>query len=674
MVGMNEINARQKIEELRAQIAKYEYEYYVLDAPSVSDAEYDALMRELSAWEQEFPALVTPNSPTQRVGGKPLEGFERVVHRTPMRSLGNVFSKGELEAFDARVKNGLGTDAPVMYVVEHKIDGLAMNLTYENGMLVSGVTRGDGREGEDVTTNIKTIRSVPLVLRSDEVEVPFVLEVRGEVYMPKDAFYALNRKREAEGEQLFANPRNAAAGSLRQLDPRITAERSLDAIWYAVGVTEGVVLKTHQEMLEYLSKLGFKTSPVHESFDDIDALFDYAVSWQDKRDSLSYAIDGIVIKVDDLADRVRLGETAKDPRWATAYKFPAEEAETIVEDIVISVGRTGVLTPTAALRPVQLAGTTVSRATLHNEDYIMQKDIRIGDTVIIHKAGEIIPEVFRTLVEKRTGAEEVYQMPRTCPECGAPAERYESEAARKSTKPQCPARGREGLFHFVSRNAMNMDGIGPSVLTAMTASGLVRDAADLYTLTKEQLLTLDRVGDKSADNILKAIEASKSAGLARLLFALGIRHVGVKAAAVLAEHFGSMDTIISADYEAMVQLPDIGMKIAESVIAYFADEDHLRMVKRFEMYGLKLTEEKTEKTADTLAGLTFVLTGTLEKLTRNEAGAMIEAVGGKVTSSVSKKTSYVVAGREAGSKLTKAESLGIPVLNETEFLALFSEK
>lgn len=671
---MDENKAKQKIEELRAVIAKHEYAYYVMDAPTVSDARYDALMRELIAWETEYPSLVTATSPTQRVSGSPLEGFERVVHRTPMRSLGNVFSKGELAAFDKRVRSGLDTDAPVTYVVEHKIDGLAMNLTYENGILVSGVTRGDGREGEDVTTNIKTIRSVPLELRSDEVDVPTVLEVRGEVYMPKDAFHALNRKREKEGEQLFANPRNAAAGSLRQLDPRITAERSLDAIWYAVGVTEGVELKTHQEMLAYLTKLGFKTSPVHESFDDIDKLFDYAVSWQDKRDALDYAIDGIVIKVDDLADRVRLGETAKDPRWATAYKFPAEEAETVVEDIVISVGRTGVLTPTAALRPVQLAGTTVSRATLHNEDYIKMKDIRIGDTVIVHKAGEIIPEVVRTLAEKRTGAEEAYVMPTVCPECGAPAERYESEAARKCTNPQCPARGREGLFHFVSRGAMNMDGIGPSVLTSMVASGLVRDVADLYTLTKEQLLTLDRVGDKSADNILSAIETSKEAGLARLLFALGIRHVGVKAAAVLAEHFGSMEALIAADYEAMVALDDIGQKIAESVIAYFSDEDNLRIVKRLDMYGVKMTEEKAERTATTLAGMTFVLTGTLDTLTRNEAGAMIEAVGGKVTSSVSKKTSYVVAGREAGSKLTKAQSLGITVLNEAEFLALFAEK
>lgn len=671
---MDENKAKQKIEELRAVIAKHEYAYYVMDAPTVSDARYDALMRELIAWETEYPSLVTATSPTQRVSGSPLEGFERVVHRTPMRSLGNVFSKGELAAFDKRVRSGLDTDAPVTYVVEHKIDGLAMNLTYENGILVSGVTRGDGREGEDVTTNIKTIRSVPLELRSDEVDVPTVLEVRGEVYMPKDAFHALNRKREKEGEQLFANPRNAAAGSLRQLDPRITAERSLDAIWYAVGVTEGVELKTHQEMLAYLTKLGFKTSPVHESFDDIDKLFDYAVSWQDKRDALDYAIDGIVIKVDDLADRVRLGETAKDPRWATAYKFPAEEAETVVEDIVISVGRTGVLTPTAALRPVQLAGTTVSRATLHNEDYIKMKDIRIGDTVIVHKAGEIIPEVVRTLAEKRTGAEEAYVMPTVCPECGAPAERYESEAARKCTNPQCPARGREGLFHFVSRGAMNMDGIGPSVLTSMVASGLVRDVADLYTLTREQLLTLDRVGDKSADNILSAIETSKEAGLARLLFALGIRHVGVKAAAVLAEHFGSMEALIAADYEAMVALDDIGQKIAESVIAYFSDEDNLRIVKRLDMYGVKMTEEKAERTATTLAGMTFVLTGTLDTLTRNEAGAMIEAVGGKVTSSVSKKTSYVVAGREAGSKLTKAQSLGIMVLNEAEFLALFAEK
>ncbi len=671
---MDENKAKQKIEELRAIIAQHEYAYYVMDAPTVSDAQYDALMRELIAWEAEYPSLVTATSPSQRVGGAPLEGFDRVVHRTPMRSLGNVFSKGELTAFDKRVRSGLGTDAPVTYVVEHKIDGLAMNLTYENGVLVSGVTRGDGREGEDVTTNIKTIRSVPLVLRSNEVDIPTVLEVRGEVYMPKDAFHALNRKREAEGEQLFANPRNAAAGSLRQLDPRITAERSLDAIWYAVGVTEGVELKSHQEMLAYLTKLGFKTSPVHESFDNIDKLFDYAVSWQDKRDALDYAIDGIVIKVDNLADRARLGETAKDPRWATAYKFPAEEAETVVEDIVISVGRTGVLTPTAALRPVQLAGTTVSRATLHNEDYIKMKDIRIGDTVIVHKAGEIIPEVVRTLTEKRTGAEEVYVMPTVCPECGSPAERYESEAARKCTNQQCPARGREGLFHFVSRGAMNMDGIGPSVLTSMTASGLVRDVADLYTLTKEELLTLDRVGEKSADNILKAIETSKEAGLARLLFALGIRHVGVKAAAVLAEHFGSMEALIEADYEAIVALDDIGQKIAESIIAYFSDEDNLRLVKRLDMYGVKMTEEKAERTATTLAGMTFVLTGTLDTLMRSEAGAMIEAVGGKVTSSVSKKTSYVVAGREAGSKLTKAQSLGITVLNEAEFLALFAEK
>ena len=671
---MDENKAKQKIEELRAIIAQHEYAYYVKDAPTVSDAEYDSLMRELIAWETEYPSLVTATSPSQRVGGTPLEGFDRVIHRTSMRSLGNVFNKGELIAFDKRVRSGLDTESPITYVVEHKIDGLAMNLTYENGVLISGVTRGDGREGEDVTTNIKTIRSIPLVLRADEVDIPSVLEVRGEVYMPKDAFHALNRKREAEGEQLFANPRNAAAGSLRQLDPRITAERSLDAIWYAVGVTEGVQLKTHQEMLAYLTKLGFKTSPVHESFDDIDKLFDYAVSWQDKRDVLDYAIDGIVIKVDDLADRVRLGETAKDPRWATAYKFPAEEAETVVEDIVISVGRTGVLTPTAALRPVQLAGTTVSRATLHNEDYIKAKDIRIGDTVIVHKAGEIIPEVVRTITEKRTGAEEVYMMPTVCPECGAPAERYESEAARKCTNPQCPARGREGLFHFVSRSAMNMDGIGPSVLTSMVTSGLVRDAADLYTLTKEELLTLDRVGDKSADNILNAIETSKEAGLARLLFALGIRHVGVKAAALLAQHFGSMEALIEADYEAMVALDDIGQKIAESVIAYFSDEDNLRIIKRLDMYGVKMTEEKVERTATTLAGMTFVLTGTLDTLTRSEAGAMIEAVGGKVTSSVSKKTNYVVAGREAGSKLTKAQSLGITVLNETEFLALFAEK
>lgn len=666
--------AKQKIESLRREIERHEYAYYVMDAPIVSDAEYDALMQELIRWETEFPMLIVASSPSQRVGGTPLSGFERVVHRTPMRSLGNVFSREELIAFDGRVRSTLANDRAVTYVAEHKIDGLAMNLTYIDGVLVSGVTRGDGREGEDVTANIKTIRSIPLVLRSDEVKTPSVLEVRGEVYMSKEAFESLNQKREANQEALFANPRNAAAGSLRQLDPRITAQRALDAIWYGVGVTEGVTLTTHQEMLSYLAKLGFKTSPVHESFSDIDQLFDYADSWQTKRDDISYAIDGIVIKVDSLADRERLGETAKDPRWAIAYKFPAEEVETVVEDIVISVGRTGVLTPTAALRPVQLAGTTVSRATLHNEDYIAEKDIRIGDTVIIHKAGEIIPEVVRTLTDKRTGTEEVYQMPHVCPECGAAAERQAEEAARKCTNPACPARGREGLFHFVSRGAMNMEGIGPVVLTAMLASGLVHDAADLYTLTKEELLTLDRVGDKSADNILKAIETSKEAGLARLLFALGIRHVGAKAATVLAQHFTSMDAVIAADMEEMIVLDDIGKKIAESVIAYFSDADHLRMIERLGMHGVKMTEEKIERTADSLAGLTFVLTGTLDTLTRSEAGAMIEDAGGKVTSSVSKKTSYVVAGREAGSKLTKAGSLGIPVLDEAGFLALFAGK
>lgn len=666
--------AQQKIEALRKQIEAHEYAYYVMDNPTINDAAYDALVRELARWEAEFPSLITSTSPTQRVGGTPLAGFERVVHRTPMRSLGNVFSREELIAFDGRVRSGLNTEHPVEYVVEHKIDGLAMNLTYVDGVLVSGVTRGDGREGEDVTANIKTIRSIPLVLCSDKVAIPSVLEVRGEVYMPYDAFESLNQRRKEGGEQLFANPRNAAAGSLRQLDSRITAKRSLDAIWYGVGVTEGITLTTHQEMLDYLAKLGFKVSPIHESFSDINKLFDYAESWQSRRNDIAYAIDGIVIKVNNLDDRDRLGETAKDPRWAIAYKFPAEEVETVVEDIVISVGRTGVLTPTAALRPVQLAGTTVSRATLHNEDYIEEKDIRIGDTVIVHKAGEIIPEVVRTLIDKRTGTEEVYQMPHTCPECGAPAERQEQEAARKCTNPLCPARGREGLFHFVSRGAMNMDGIGPSVLTAMMASGMVRDAADLYKLTKEELLTLDRVGDKSADNILRAIETSKQAGLARLLFGLGIRHVGAKAAAVLAQHFTTMEAVMAADYEEMTALDDIGKKIAESVIAYFSDADNLRLVERLSMYGVKMTEDKVERGADTLSGLTFVLTGTLDTLTRSEAGAMIEAVGGKVTSSVSKKTSYVVAGREAGSKLTKAEALGITVLDEAGFLALFDGK
>jgi len=663
-----------EIAALRKQLTYHNYRYYVLDNPEIEDAQFDLLMRHLIEMETAYPSLITSDSPTQRVGGMVAGGFERVNHFTPMRSLGNAFSAEELLAFHNRVLSGLGEPEKVEYIVELKIDGLAINLTYEKGHLVSGVTRGDGTQGEDVTSNIRTIKSVPLILQGDFAAIPQVLEVRGEVYMPRREFERLNNEREQAAEPLLANPRNAAAGSLRQLDPKITAQRALDIFVYGIGVYTDVELNTQGQMLEYLNELGLKTNSKYRIFEKIEDVITYCIHFAEKRYELPYDIDGMVIKVNDLASHQTLGYTAKDPRWAIAYKFPAEQAITVVEDIFVGLGRTGVLTPTAILRPVKVAGSTVSRATLHNLDYIEEKDIRIGDTVVIHKAGEVIPKVVSVVMEKRTGEEIPFVMPEECPECGGEIVRQEGEAAHKCINPHCPALFREGLIHFVSRDAMNIDGLGPAVLSALVDTGLVKDVADLYQLQIEQVLTVPRMAQKSAENLLTAIENSKQAGLARLLFALGIRHVGVKAAGIVARHYGNVDDVRQASVEELLELDEIGRKIAESIVAYFATEENIKLVAKLRSAGVKTTEEKQFIEENQLfVGKTFVLTGTLEKMSRSQAAEIIQKLGGKVSGSVSKKTSYVVAGAEAGSKLEKAQQLGVEVLDEEQFIRMAEE-
>ncbi|MDF2635088.1 MAG: ligase [Pelosinus sp.] len=663
-----------EIAALRKQLQYHTYRYYVLDDPEIEDSQFDMLMGRLIELETAYPDLITIDSPTQRVGGIVAGGFKSVTHLSPMRSLGNAFSAEELMAFHNRVQSGLGVEAKIQYIVELKMDGLAINLTYEKGHLVSGVTRGNGNQGEDVTSNIRTIKSVPLILHSDATTIPPLLEVRGEVYMPKKEFERLNREREEAGEALLANPRNAAAGSLRQLDPKITADRALDIFVYGIGVYTGVELTTHGQMLEYLNQLGLKINSQYKIFETIEDVITYCTNFAEKRYELPYDIDGMVIKVNDLASQQFLGYTAKDPRWAIAYKFPAEQAITVVEDIFVGLGRTGVLTPTAILRPVRVAGSTISRATLHNLDYIEEKDIRIGDTVIIHKAGEVIPKVLSVVLEKRTGEEIPFVMPEICPECGGKVVRQEGEAAHKCVNPHCPALFREGLVHFVSRDAMNIDGLGPAVLNALVDTNLVKDVADLYQLAMEQVLTVPRMAQKSAENLLTAIEFSKQAGLARLLFALGIRHVGVKAAGIVARHFGDIEDVKKASAEDLLQLDEIGAKIAESIVAYFAEEENIELVERLRSAGVKTTEEKQAIEENQLfAGKTFVLTGTLDTMSRTQASDIIQKLGGKVSGSVSKKTSYVLAGAEAGGKLDKAQQLGVEVLDEEQFMKMVRE-
>lgn len=662
----NEKDIRNHLEAVKNKLNQYSYEYYTLDKPTVSDAEYDALMQELIKIEEDYPEFKTADSPSQRVGGKPLDSFEKVEHKVPMLSLGNAFNEGDLRDFDRRVRNEVADQ--VAYVCELKIDGLAVSLRYEKGLFRLGATRGDGTIGEDITNNLKTIRTIPLKLKE-----PLNIEVRGEAYMPKRSFAALNKEREERGEELFANPRNAAAGSLRQLDPKVAAKRNLDIFVYSIGSIEGTVIDSHSAGLDFLEKVGFKTNPERRNCANIDEVIQFVDSWLEKRPDLPYEIDGIVIKVDSLEQQEQLGFTAKSPRWAIAYKFPAEEVMTRLVDIELSVGRTGVVTPTAILEPVRVAGTTVKRASLHNEDLIREKDLKIGDFVMIKKAGDIIPEVVNVLQEKRTGDERVFHMPTECPACGSSLVRFEEEVALRCINPKCPAQIREGLIHFVSRNAMNIDGLGEKVITQLFAEKLIEDVADLYQLKREELLQLERMGEKSVENLLSAIEASKNNSLERLLFGLGIRHVGAKAAKILAQQFETIENLQHATIDQLTSIHEIGDKMADSIVTFFDKPEVNQLIEELKSYGVNMTYKgpkliNAEEIDSFFAGKTVVLTGKLEQLSRNDAKKEIEALGGKVTGSVSKKTDLVIAGSDAGSKLDKAQELGIEIWDEARML------
>ena len=647
---------------LRQKIDELSYQYYTLDKPTMTDYEYDMLYRELENIEKAHPEWVTPDSPTQRVGSKISGGFEKYTHDRPMLSLGDVFNDNELREFDRRVRSDLGGEA-LEYVVELKIDGLAVNLIYENGQFVRGVTRGDGVVGEDITNNVRTIRTIPLRIDSTSPHI----EIRSEVYMPVTSFTALNEQRRNDELEPFANPRNAAAGSLRQLDPQITAQRKLAFFAYALGGNTGITIESQEELLKDLREFRFQVNGEYRKFTDIEDVIAFIHSWDDRRDSLPYATDGMVVKVNSFAQQARLGNTVKIPRWAIAYKFPPEQAETKVLSISVSLGRTGVLTPAADLKPVRLAGTTVKRATLHNEDYIRDKDIRVGDTVIIQKAGEIIPEVVRSLPDKRTGSEVVFAMPHVCPACGSDVVRREGEAAWRCVNPDCPAVIGEKIAHFVSRDAMNIDGLGDAIVQQLLSKELIHDVADIYGLTKDQLVALEGFGEKSADNLLKAIEASKSVGLARVLFALGIRFVGAKAGRVLAESFGSVDALMAASADDLTAIDDIGPRIADSIVSYFSEAKSKALIEKLKAHGVDMTAEKKELISTTFDGEIVVLTGKLQLFTRKEAEQAVEARGGKCTSSVTKKTTLVVVGADPGSKYEKARQLGTPIISEAEF-------
>ena len=662
---------QKRIEELRQLLNQYNYEYHVLDQPSVPDAEYDRMMNELINLEEENPELKTEDSPTQRVGGPPLEGFQKVEHRVPMLSLGNAFGEDDLKDFDRRVRERIGEN--FSYVCELKIDGLAVSLIYEDGVFVRGATRGDGTVGEDITQNLKTIPAIPLRLKEN-----VSMEVRGEAYMPKPSFMKLNEAREKNEQDLFANPRNAAAGSLRQLDPKIAASRNLSIFVYGVGTVEGKEISAHSSGLDFLKDLGFKTNPEWKRCDTIDDVIDYIGGWSEKRPDLSYEIDGIVVKVDALSQQEELGFTAKSPRWAIAYKFPAEEVVTKLLDIQLNVGRTGVVTPTALLEPVLVAGTTVQRASLHNEDLIREKDIKIGDYVVVKKAGDIIPEVVSVLEERRTGDEKDFSMPEQCPECKSDLVRLEEEVALRCINPKCPAQLREGLIHFVSRNAMNIDGLGERVITQLFREELIHDVADIYQLTHDQLIELERMGEKSVSNLLEAIRVSKDNSLEKLLFGLGIRHVGAKAARTLAQQFGSMDSLVQASIEDLEAINEVGQKMADSVVRYFQNEEVHELIDELKDAGVNMVYKgpkpvAVEEIDSVFAGKTVVLTGKLEQLSRGEAKKKLEEQGAKVTGSVSKSTDLVIAGEDAGSKLEKAESLGIDVWSENRFLEELNE-
>ena len=659
----------EQIEALRRDIRRHDELYYVHDRPEISDQQYDALLRELQRLEAAHPELVTPESPTQRVAGRPAEGFETVTHAAPMLSLDNAFDETELRAFDDRVRKGLGVDGAVRYVAELKIDGLSIALTYDNGRLVRGATRGDGVQGEDVTLNVRTIRAVPLALRGGPAGR---LEVRGEVYLPKDAFARTNREREAAGEPVFANPRNTAAGAMRNLDPAHVATRGLRAWTYQLVAGGDVIPPTHEALLQRLAGWGLPVEGHWRVCDGIDAVWQYCLDWADARKVLPFETDGVVVKVDAIAERERLGMTSRFPRWAIAFKFPAEQATTVLREIRVNVGRTGAATPYAVLEPVFVAGSTISMATLHNAEDLARKDIREGDTVIIEKAGDVIPRVVGPVVREGAERRPPWVMPTACPVCASPLHRDEDEVVWRCGNSSCPARLRRSLEHFASRGAMNIEGLGEALVDQLVTTGLVHDAADLYALTAPQLEALERMGKKSAANLLAEIERSRQNDVWRLLYGLGIRHVGERAAQVLARHFGSVDAIAAQPAEALQAVPEIGPVLAGTIVEWFSDDANRALVAKLAAAGVKTTGPVTAQVAPggPLAGKTFVLTGTLTSMSRDEATAKIEGLGGRVSGSVSRKTSGVVAGAEPGSKLEKARQLGVPVLEEAEFLAL----
>ena len=661
--------SKQRVEELTKLLNQYNKEYYVLDKPSVSDREYDRLMQELIELEAQYPELKSSTSPTVRVGGAILEGFNKVQHEKPMLSLGNAFNEGDLRDFDARIRK---VSPNISYVCELKIDGLAVTLHYRDGQFVKGATRGDGVVGEDISENLKTIQTIPL-------HIPYKdpLEVRGEVYMSKATLDKLNKQRAEKGEELFANPRNAAAGSLRQLDSRIAAKRELAMFCYAVPSAEELGCQTHDESLQKIEELGFNVNPNREVCDSIDGVLAYIEKWSTNRFDLPYEIDGIVIKVNQLNEQQKLGSTVKSPRWAIAYKFPAEEVETILKDIIFTVGRTGMVTPNAVLEPVRVAGTRVSRATLHNEDYIKERDIRIKDRVIIRKAGEIIPEVVKPVIDARHGDEAPFEMIQDCPRCASELIREAGEADYYCLNIDCPARIVESLCHFVSRDAMNIDGLGVKVVEQLYDNQLIENVADIYKLQKEQLLPLERMGEKKVTNLLTAIENSKQNSLERLLFGLGVRHVGSKTAKVLAAHFETIDALMQATFDDFKGIADFGDVIANSIVHYFTQDANVQLINELKALGLNMSytgvKVSTANEANEFYGKTVVLTGTLATLSRKEAGVKLEALGAKVSGSVSAKTDFLVAGEKSGSKLKKAQELGVTVIDEEMMLKMLGE-
>jgi DNA ligase (NAD+) len=656
----------QRAAELRKLVDHHNYLYYVDAKPEISDREFDRLLDELKQLEAEHPELITPDSPTQRVGGQAIEGFKTVEHREPMLSIDNTYNANELREFDRRMRKVLGGEE-VVYVVELKIDGVAISLTYENGRFTTGATRGDGARGDDVTHNLKTIHDLPLVLKIKQP--PALLEARGEVYMARAELARVNRDRTDKGLEPYANPRNLAAGTLKLLDPRAASQRRLRLFGYALGACEGVTVKTHLESLDLLKQYGFPINPNIKSFDTIDGVIEYCNSWADRRNDLPYETDGMVVKVNDLDQRRRLGTTSKAPRWVVAYKFAAEQALTKLHSIEVQVGKTGTLTPVANLEPVKLAGTTVKRASLHNADYIKEKDIRIGDMVVVEKAGEIIPYIVRSEPAARTGQEKHFRFPSKCPVCAGTVERDEGGVYYRCTNPECPAQLKERLRFFAHRNAMDVEGLGEAIIDQLVDAGLVQSLPDVYRLTVDQLLELERMGKKSAQNLVEQIAASKDRGLARVLTALGIRHVGESNAEVLADTFGDIEPIVNASAEQLSATKGIGRVLAESVARYFHSPAGRKTIEDLRAAGVKLTQPRRAKPAGAtdLTGKTFVVTGTLEKYSRDEIEALIKRLGGKVTGSVSKNTDYVVAGEKAGSKLDKALALGVPVLTEAEF-------